>query len=93
METGYRIYCRACGARFAPRRQKDLVSGLTDGKDKKKIKRIGVSIAVVKLIAAFIDLRPNPFNIARLAGRAFRVVISQGLSDLKNSSEKAHERG
>lgn len=60
METGYRIYCRACGARFAPRRQKDLVSGLTDGKDKKshrpKKKRLGVSIAVVELIAAFIDL-------------------------------------
>jgi hypothetical protein len=36
------------------------VSGLTDGKDKKSHrpneKRLGVSIAVVELIAAFIDL-------------------------------------
>ena len=36
---------------------------------------------------------PDPNNITDLAGRAFRVVISRGFSDLKNRSEKAHERG
>ena len=67
-------------------RGNDLVSGLTDGKDEKshrpKEKRLGVSIAVVELIAAFIELLPvvadgdcdaNAYPLSNLAQVGFRI--------------------